>query len=245
MGGEIPEIVFTPPKSGRQYNPLGAAVAGASAPTTSDTYMRGIKYEIDRLRDPTTASSTNEYGFFTCIHYLETFQGLELLKQWEVFLKGMRWRFRVQEFFFLVFHDLLRDEMIDGDALQTPMCIDKDSPDMDNLVSLLSSFEIGLVCQSPGAFKELNTALGHGDFEMPLRWLAILILRSHPETELASILQYLYNSRKLGKLREDVLKDVESISVKRIPDLCKTDSNRERKPYELAFWLPTTPDLKL
>ncbi|KAF3053268.1 hypothetical protein E8E11_007624 [Didymella keratinophila] len=245
-GDERPEIVFTPPKPGPQYNPKGEAAAAAADPNANDNYMRGIEYELRRLRDPKTASSQNDYGFFTCINYLKTLRDSgELLKQWGTFLKGMRWRLRVQEYFFVVFHSLLRDEMIDEEALKTPMHIDEDNLDMDHLMDLLSCFEVGLVCSSSNAFEGLNGVLGHDDFAMPLRWLSILILRSHPETELASIVQYLYNSRKLGKLREDVLKDVEHVSVKRIPDLCKASSKKDRKPCELAFWLPTTPDLKL
>lgn len=246
-GGEIPEVAFTPSKPRPQLAPQDRAAASASYPDANDKYIRGIQHELDRLQDPENPSHDNDKGFFTCIHYLRMLKNSEeLVKQWGLFLGAMRWRFRVQEFFFLVFHDLLRDEMIDEKALQTPMDIEKHNPDVDSVVELLSCFEIGAVCSwRADTFGELVNELGHGHFEMPLRWLAILILRSHPETELSAISKYLLNSRNLGKLREDFLKECDPITVQRISNVCKAETKDQQKAYELAFILPTHGKLKL
>ncbi|XPS99243.1 hypothetical protein M3J09_008422 [Ascochyta lentis] len=233
--------IFTPSKPGPQLPLQNSATASAS----SDVYIKSIKDELRRLRSPDDGSQ-NDKGFFTSIHLMGVIESPKrLAEEYGRFLSGMRWRLRVQEYFFVVFHDLLRDELIDETALLKPMDIEEPNGDVSNIVEILSCYEIGALCSHrAGAFGELTHHLGHGNFEMPIRWLAILIIRSHPETELSHILAYLNTTNKLGKLRLDFLKDCKPFEARQVPDANEAATDCGNKPYELGFILPTGIDLK-
>lgn len=80
----------------------------------------------------------------------------------------MRLRFRVQGHFFLAFHDLLRDKLIDEKAPRTPMDIEKRDLAIYGVAQFLSCSEIGALCSLRAAgFVELPEALGYGYFEVP------------------------------------------------------------------------------
>lgn len=72
-----------------------------------------------------------------------------------------------------------------------------------------------------------------------------MILRSHSETGLSAVFQYLVNSHKLSTLREDLLAESDPIAVSNMTDVCEAETKHQQSAYEFGFILPTHGKLRL
>lgn len=85
---------------------------------------------------------------------------------------------------------------------------------VESVVQLLEGFDMGAVCRLySNNYDALAGRLGLGRFEMPLRWLAILILRSNPEAQLRCIISRFVDKRCFGALCEGNLRYLRPLST--------------------------------
>ncbi|KAF9695923.1 hypothetical protein EKO04_006029 [Ascochyta lentis] len=254
-GGEKVEYeYFTPSNPGPELKPQEHSAAAELAFACSGGHLADkIESEVQRIRrrpgeTVEEACSNNDKAFFTYRYQLKKSKDpRELLDLFKDLLSGLRWRLRLQEQFMFVLDEFLRDELISESALARPMDIARENPAVDDMVQLLEVFDTGAICGAlAGRYDELCDKFGHGHFEMPIRWLAMLILRSHPETELAHILARFHTTNLFGKFNNEFLAYVEPFCIQDMPTANEAQNAYDAGAYELGFLLPHgTSDLKM
>ena len=122
-------------------------------------------------------------------------------------LSALRWRFRIQEYFYLVMEGLANKDLVDPDlAFKYPMYrAVKEDLRVPVIVNILKSFEIVQECCHPDP--------GHmeGRFFSAVYWLATLIVRS--STDLRGTLSFLMTTGLLGKVNMEYLNSIEPEEV--------------------------------
>jgi hypothetical protein len=238
-GTKVKHRVLTPPQPGPQPGPQPVLSNLQSA----SVFSKALENEIGRLVS-WNPPSMNDHGFAIVLgHINDSPDDLSIFRQqMPGFMNGLRWRLKIQERYLLLLDELLRDELIDMDALTEPIDIGKVNSNVENIISVLECYRLGASCTlRAGALPELQDTVGEGRFEMPIRWLAILIVRSQPETEMVHIITRLDTVPLLGTRMDEFLDDVDPFPLKR-------DARAnigEMRPYELGFMLPATGgDLK-
>ncbi|KAH6615031.1 hypothetical protein C7974DRAFT_428002 [Boeremia exigua] len=233
-----PTLIIAP---STQRSDVGSASVGKT-----HTFVEGIQYEIDQIRRMAghsvyEACSSNDKAFFTNIYQMSSPDFVQ--RHQELFkevLLGLRWRFQLQESYMFTFDELLRDELISKEALVQPMNIGPYCEEVFQIVSLLEVFDGGAVCGlHASSYSTLTGRLGHGYFEMPVQWLAILILRSYPETELQHIISRFVTTDIFGTLHEKFLEFApKPFRVRNMPDVSVARDKYDAGSYELGFFLP-------
>ncbi|KAJ8114813.1 hypothetical protein OPT61_g3391 [Boeremia exigua] len=247
QGGEkVRQRYFTPPRPGPQPPPgAQSSAAEAASPENLHTLMKRIQPEMDKIRrqpgqNVYEACSGWDIGLFSNIYCINNAVNPRLSPSlFKEVLLSLRWRFRLQENYLFVFDELLHDELIIEKAITRPMDIDRYDKDVEDIAGFLEAFDMGAVCRLHSVnFPELQGKLGQGRFEMPLRWLAILILRSHPETELAHIISRFVTTECFGALNKDNLEFLKPFRAKDRPNASVAQNKFDAGSYELGFFLP-------
>lgn len=105
----------------------------------------------------------------------------------------LRWRYRIQESFYLAMQALAIKQLLNPGYLSYPIDVVKATKDVSVIVKMLNAFTIVQSCTS--------TQLGlYGLFEAPVIWLAVLIYRSC--SDLTKTLDLLVTTRILGEFDE-------------------------------------------
>ncbi|KAM0797606.1 hypothetical protein BDR22DRAFT_824051 [Usnea florida] len=148
-------------------------------------------------------------------------------------LKGLRWRFRVQEPFWFTLEALANKDLIKLENLHSPVIWNETSEAIDGVALLLQSFRLVQECVAP-------EALGlEGSFRAPVMWLAILLVRCG--TYIKKTFEFLMTTRILGQYDEVYFQSVgELILNYKAPEKQPAKMLKEIPTY--GFWLPQSFD---
>jgi hypothetical protein len=237
---KVGQTFYTPPQPGPQSSSRTAAASASVVPERKPTWTRAVQHEFDLLRTTATMCPNSDKGFFSQMKYLENSgNDQRTLDLFQELLLGLRWRFQLQERYMLIVNELLRDGLLDEDAILQPINFSEQNELVDAVVRVLRAFDNGAVCGILAAFyEELSGKLGHGNFNMPVRWLAILILRSKPTLNLPQIVRRFAETECFGKLHEEWVKGGKAATLRDMPNVCVANNWQETLPYEVGFFLP-------
>lgn len=170
-----------------------------TAATTLDGELSLTSLDPPQARDTSFASAyLNAQGYRGSIRGKWTKQE-HAIYTWRIrgLIDGLRWRYRIQEPFYLMLDYLVCRDLLQPGTLQAGIDWDHTSPELESLVQVLGCFKIGQDCREvihedpEGRFESLRDY-----FEAPVYWLAHVILRA--ATDLPSILENLNTSGLLG-----------------------------------------------
>jgi hypothetical protein len=152
--------------------------------------------------------------------------GMRLADQLECF----RWRFRVQEHFYLAFEGLVNNRLLSlEESFYHPIDWRGRSEAVQKVYSLLKCFEIPKKCAS------IEHQPPVGFFEFPVSWLAIAIVRSAREP--VRVFEFLHAGGFLGPLDKDSVTRMASIEFEVNPQEMACVKPWEHIP-QAGFWLP-------
>lgn len=144
----------------------------------------------------------------------------------------LRWRYRIQESFYLAMQALAIKHLLNPGFLAYPINVVRATKDVAIIVAMLNAFTIVQSCTS--------TQLGlYGLFEAPVIWLAVLIYRSF--SDLTKIFNLLITTRILGEFDESF---ANSLPAEKIHFSSDALPAKPSLPYDLkwrpviGFWLP-------
>lgn len=143
-------------------------------------------------------------------------------------LANFKWRFRIQEPFYLAFQTLEENGLVSSveECFEYPIGWREDSPNVFGLFKTLREFRIARDCFSITSDMAL--------FEAPVTWLAIAIARTSPDVQKA--LQFLHDSQVLGPFDKEAFEERGEIKVQvnRREMACKV----QKDIPQIGFWLP-------
>lgn len=148
-------------------------------------------------------------------------------------LKLLYWRGRQQSAIFDCFQQLCMRNFVQAGNVSLPMNIVSSTESVLNLASLLACFEGPLQVQDEATKVELDGE----EFDLPLRWLATMIVRS--SADITRLLENILAMRYLGDLNERAFAEYKEY---RLSDTITCDSKAQAckpcRPNQFGFWLP-------
>ena len=148
-------------------------------------------------------------------------------------LKGLRWRFRVQEPFWFTLEALANKDLIRLENLHSPVFWHETSEAIDGVALLLQSFKLVQECvtlDGPGL---------EGSFHAPVMWLAVLLVRCG--TDIQKTFEFLMTTRILGEYDEVHFESIEELVLDfKAPEKQSARPLNEIPTY--GFWLPQSFD---
>lgn len=144
----------------------------------------------------------------------------------------LRWRYRIQESFYLAMQALANNDLLNPGFLAYPINVVKATKDVAIIVAMLNAFTVVQSCTS--------TQLGlYGLFEAPVIWLAVLIYRSC--SDLTKTFDLLITTRILGQFDESFANSLPAeniyFSSNPLPAKPSLPFDLKWRPV-IGFWLP-------
>jgi hypothetical protein len=143
-------------------------------------------------------------------------------------LANFKWRFRIQEPFYLAFQALEENGLVSSveECFEYPIAWRENSDTVFGLFKTLRKFRI--------ARDSCSITSDMGLFEAPVTWLAVAIARTCPDVQKA--LQFLHDSQVLGPFDKEAFEDRGEIKVQvnRQEMACKV----QKDIPQIGFWLP-------
>lgn len=144
----------------------------------------------------------------------------------------LRWRYRIQESFYLAMQALASKHLLNPRFLSYPIDVVKASKDVAVIVKMLNAFTIVQSCTST----DLDL---YGLFEAPVIWLAVLIYRSC--ADLSKTLDLLVTTRILGEFDESYANSLPAETIyfnsDALPAKPSLPLDLRWRPV-IGFWLP-------
>ena len=144
----------------------------------------------------------------------------------------LRWRYRIQESFYLAMQALANKDLLNPGFLAYPIDVVKATKDVAIIVAMLNAFTVVQSCTS--------TQLGlYGLFEAPVIWLAVLIYRSC--SDLTKTFDLLITTRILGEFDESFANSLPAENIyfnsNPLPAKPSLPFDLKWRPV-IGFWLP-------
>ena len=150
-------------------------------------------------------------------------------------LKLLYWRGRQQSAVFDCFQQLCMRDFIQAGNVSLPMDIINSTTSVINLAWLLQCFEGP--SQVYDSNRETTVDLEGYEFDLPLRWLATMIVRS--SADINGLLENILAMKYLGQLDEEALAEYKAHCVsKSFKCDPKAQACKPHLPNQFGFWLP-------
>ena len=148
-------------------------------------------------------------------------------------LKGLRWRFRIQEPFWFTLEALANKDLIKLENLHSPAIWNETSEAIDGVALILQSFQLVQECLAPEA-----PGL-EGSFRAPVMWLVVLLVCCG--TDIEKTFEFLMTTRILGEYDEGYFQSIGEVVLNyKAPEKQPATILKEIPTY--GFWLPQSFD---
>ena len=112
-----------------------------------------------------------------------------------------------------------------------------------NVTEIFECFETGAACAHFRGICRWGPKFAHSDFNIPLIWLTILVIRSGSQSTLENVLKHLSSTRLLGKLRLDRIERLTPFKMSSAPDHNESSGPIDSLLHKIGYFLPNDVDL--